>query len=279
MRAAMVAIGVVLCAAVAACGSEDDLDPGTIANAAEATIESGGLYAIADYEAREGDLRYGFEIKGEEDVDASLGDYRIASHGLGEPGSSDNIDARVIKHGSVAFILDPAVSKFLRGLGLRRTWLRVVHGEIETLNESRLREAAYVGLQSPARLLHYAKAARTESRGDGLTIEGAKTTRYSGTVDLNEVRERATSDERGSLRRDVELMRGGSDLETVPIEAWIDDDGMVRQIRMHHDAETGVDRREVVLSDFGRKVDPMTVSSFDYAFAEQVTEKLRKRGR
>jgi hypothetical protein len=278
MRAGMVAIGVLVCVAVAACGSDDDLDPETIANAAEATIESGGMYAVADYEAREGDLRYGFEIKGYEDVDAGLGDYRIASHGLGEPGSSDNVDSRVIKHGSVAFILDPAVSKFLRKLGLRRTWLQVVYNDISTFAEGQLRDAAYIGLQSPARLLHYAKAARTESRGDGLTIEGAKTTRYSGTVNLDEVRERAAGDERGPLRRDVELMRGDTDLETVPIEVWIDGDGMVRQIRMRHDAKTGVDEREVVLSDFGRKVDPMTVSSFDYAGVEEVAEKLRGRG-
>jgi hypothetical protein len=83
-------------------------------------------------------------------------------------------------------------------------------------------------------------------------VRGAPTTHYAGTIDLEKVAEQAPPEARDTYQQLLEV----SQQTTVPVDVWIDDDGLTRRIRYE---QTMPDRSTMNLTqeyyDFGVEVD------------------------
>jgi hypothetical protein len=105
----------------------------------------------------------------------------------------------------------------------------------------------------PSQSLDLLRAASSDFREVGEEeIRGVQTTHYEGTVDLEKVAEQVPEDARESYRR---LMEQSGQRE-IPMEVWIDEDGLTR--RVHYEQTLG-DGTTMDLTqeyfDFGVEVD------------------------
>ena len=81
-------------------------------------------------------------------------------------------------------------------------------------------------------------------------IRGVPTTHYKGVVDLN-----ALGEKNPELKPSLEKLMEQGGLTSIPMEAWIDDDGFVRQIKETFDASGASTSMTIQLYDFGTNVD------------------------
>jgi hypothetical protein len=93
--------------------------------------------------------------------------------------------------------------------------------------------------QNPAQLLQFLRGASDDIEELGQEeVRGVETTHYRATVDLDEAAERGAeigefSDEmREQLRAEVDRMKAQTGLEALPVEVWIDDENLLRRMRM-----------------------------------------------
>lgn len=250
------------------CGG-DDSDEDPIADAAETTIERGGVVAVGEIVAREGRNRRGvIHASGREDVRSGTADYELVTKGLaktlGGPNPSE-VDARVVKRRSVVYGTDPFIVGLLRDE--RRRWMRITLGDTFTRRIG-LEKFGYLLIQSPAHALRYARAARTEERV-GRDRLG---THYRGAVNMDKVKEAATDHERRILELDAEPMEHDPD-GLIDIDAWIDDDGLVRKVLLSYDTKAGNLERRMEITDVGvpvraRPPDPSQFSAPEEGFRE-----------
>ncbi len=83
-------------------------------------------------------------------------------------------------------------------------------------------------------------------------VRGVETTHYRGTVDLEKLAEDAPADARASYRRIIEL----TGQKTVPVDVWIDDEGLTRRMRYEQKLPDGSSTTVTQeLYDFGVEVD------------------------
>jgi hypothetical protein len=117
--------------------------------------------------------------------------------------------------------------------------------------------------QSPAQMLAYLRAASTEIEEVGTeTVRGVQTTQYRATVDLRKALElqveQAPPKFREAMRRDMEESLSTTGLDSIPLDVWIDGEGLPR--RMVADFDMTADGEEVHLEtavelfDFGVRV-------------------------
>lgn len=113
----------------------------------------------------------------------------------------------------------------------------------------------------PTKQLDYLRAvAEIENEGEE-EVRGVPTTHYSGTTDLREYPKLVPEAEQDAARKNVEaILQLGGDAET-PIEVWIDEDDLVRRMRMTvpipqaGGTEPVETQMEYELYDFGVEVD------------------------
>lgn len=87
------------------------------------------------------------------------------------------------------------------------------------------------------------------------TVRGIETTRYRATIDFDKAAAEGPEDLRESMGRIREL----TGLSTVPVEVWIDEDGLVRRLTQNQKLPDGAGRMETELTmdlyDFGPRVE------------------------
>jgi hypothetical protein len=88
----------------------------------------------------------------------------------------------------------------------------------------------------PSRSLELLRAADPDFRAIGSeTVRGVQTTHYRGTVDLERLAASAPANLRDTYRRVIQL----SGQKTVPVDAWIDDQGRTRRVRYEQHMQGG----------------------------------------
>ena len=105
----------------------------------------------------------------------------------------------------------------------------------------------------PSQSLDLLRAAGTDFREVGEEdVRGVATTHYEGTVDLEKVAEQVPEEARESYRRLMEL----SGQTEIPMEVWIDEDGLTRRVRYEQTLGDGttMDLTQEYF-DFGVEVD------------------------
>jgi enamine deaminase RidA (YjgF/YER057c/UK114 family) len=80
-------------------------------------------------------------------------------------------------------------------------------------------------------------------------VRGVPTTHYKGVVDLNDLAEKNPE-----LKPSVDKLMEQAGVSRIPMEAWIDDDGFVRQIKETFDASGATTSMTIQLYDFGTDV-------------------------
>jgi hypothetical protein len=120
--------------------------------------------------------------------------------------------------------------------------------------------------QNPAQLMQFLRGTSDDIEELGEEkVRGVETTHYRATVDFDAAAERAAeigelSDEmREQFRAEIERIKKQTGLETLPVDVWLDEDDLVRRIRMDltfpvEGEELGVEVT-MDLFDFGVDVD------------------------
>jgi hypothetical protein len=81
-------------------------------------------------------------------------------------------------------------------------------------------------------------------------IRGVPTTHYKGVVDLS-----ALAEKNPELKPSLDKLTEQAGISRIPVEAWIDDDGFVRQIKETFDASQATTSMTIQFHDFGTDVD------------------------
>jgi hypothetical protein len=85
-----------------------------------------------------------------------------------------------------------------------------------------------LGQNDPSQMLEYLRAtSEVETVGEE-TVRDVETTHYEARIQLDKVAERASPEAAQALRR----LTQGADIEEIPLEVWVDDESLVRRLRM-----------------------------------------------
>lgn len=221
-----------------ACGSSDaevlDLDP--VASAATLTSDAGSARTAFAMTMKAQGRTMKLGGQGAFDFDDARGTITMEASSLLPTGSGDGrFELRML--GSMLYLRLPAG---LGGLGLpgSKPWIGI---DIEkTLDAVGLAGIDPTSLQQdPTQTLRLLRASSTSVQQAGTArIRGVATTRYTAKLDLRKSIE-ATGDElglsekeRAQLRRAAEQMSTQAGLKTIPVEVFVDREGLLRRMRM-----------------------------------------------
>jgi hypothetical protein len=188
-----------------------------------------------------------------------------------DPGKLDELSGGAVGTDRLEFVFDGLVyymrlPEGLTALGGGAKWLKIdleeAGGETGGGDLGALQQAN----QNPTRLMQFLRGTSDDIEELGEEqVRGVETTHYRATVDLDAAAERTTeigelSEEmREQVRVEIERMKKQTGLETLPVDVWLDEDDLVRRIRMDftfplEGEKVGVEMT-MDLFDFGVDVD------------------------
>lgn len=111
---------------------------------------------------------------------------------------------------------------------------------------------------NPTQALEYLRGAGKVKKVGSEEVRGVKTTHYKATIDLRKVAAEAPAKNRASLRRAINRVIALTGQRTIPVEIWIDEQGLVRRERYEEtlsilNAKTPISA-SMELYDFGTPV-------------------------
>lgn len=143
--------------------------------------------------------------------------------------------------------------EIMQGIPGGKEWIKVDLAMMGEQDAFDLQQIMQLSGTDPTQSLDLLRAAGTDFREVGEEeVRGVATTHYQGTVDLEKVVEQVPEEARESYRRLLEL----SDQTEIPIEVWIDEDGLTRRVRYEQTLGDGttMDLTQEYF-DFGVEVD------------------------
>ena len=220
----------------AACGSEDvalDLDP--VASAATLTSDAGSARMGFSMTMRADGRTMKLDGAGTFDFDDSRGTILMDASAL-LPGSGDGrFELRMID--SMIYMKLPAAFGG-QALGAGKPWIAV--DVAKTLEAAGLGGINPTNLQQdPTQTLRLLRASSTSVQKAGSAkVRGVQTTRYKAKLDLRKSIEATGNElglseqERALLRRAAEQLSTQSGLKTIPVEIFVDQEGLLRRMSM-----------------------------------------------
>ena len=262
-RAFVLLAAVLALLALAACGGGDDqgapegattaagADASVLAAAAESAVDAGsskvsvtitvtvpGQEAPAtmrgegefDYEGRAGRLTF------------DAGDLLQAS---GLEGADEPIE--VILDGDVVYMKYPLLTAFLPDA---KPWLKLDVANVAEQQGIDLSQFQQLN-QNPAETLDYLRATANVEEVGTETIDGVETTKYRGVVEFDKVADFVPEADRAELEEAIDQLKEQTGLSELPVEVWVDDDGLPRRISYAYDAEIqGQSFKAALVMDF-----------------------------
>lgn len=144
-------------------------------------------------------------------------------------------------------------SEIMQGIPGGKEWIKVDLAMMGEQDAFDLQQIMQLSGTDPSQSLDLLRAAGTDFREVGEEdVRGVATTHYEGTVDLEKVAEQVPEEARESYRRLMEL----SGQTEIPMEVWIDEDGLTRRVRYEQTLGDGttMDLTQEYF-DFGVEVD------------------------
>jgi hypothetical protein len=171
--------------------------------------------------------------------------------GLGPGGAFGSGELEVVFDRLVVYLRFPP--EVVQGLPGARAWLKVDLAKLGAQQGIDFEQLLQFNQSDPTEALAYLRAAGSDFRELGSEeVRSVRTTRYRGTIDLRKVAAQAPAQARESYERVIEL----SGQTALPMEVWIDDDGLARRIRFEQQLPNGAALKMTVeLYDFGADVD------------------------
>jgi hypothetical protein len=181
-------------------------------------------------------------------------------------GGVDLSEIEMVMAGSSLYIRLP----FLESAGLK-PWVEIDLQKVGKEKGLDLPALQQLGQADPALTFAFLRAAGDDTEEVGEEeVRGVQTTQYRTTVDLDRAAEQASAEQRAA----IQALKEDTGLEVVPVNAWIDDDGLVRRIDFdYEDVELQPGKRgdmtlRMEFYDYGADVNveqppPDEVMSFD----------------
>jgi hypothetical protein len=249
IRAAVVAF--FTAALVAGCGSEPPPaqipdDPGeAVAFATATTSRQSSAKVSMAVVSDAGGLPVRFGATGAFDFEADLGRMTLDMSGIQPAGITK---AEIVFAGTVFYMKMPELAKMLPG---GKPWLKFDLKEIAEGEGTGFSQFGQLGSGDPTQSLNYLRGAgEVEEVGDE-EVRGVETTRYHIEVDLLEAVRRAPQELRSMLREAIDSF--GS--EKLPMDVWVDDQGLVRRLLQRHSYRGAQTRVSMEFFDYGADVD------------------------
>jgi hypothetical protein len=244
------------------CGGGDSVAADPVAEAATKTTEAGSS-RIEFTMAMEAEGR-SFTMRGDGVFDYTSPRGRMTL----DLGDLSEVAGGALGNGRLELVLDGSAyyMKFPEAMQLvGKRWLKIDLEEVGDLTGADL-GALQQANQNPAQLMQFLRGASDDIEELGKEeVRGVETTHYRATVDLDEAGEQGAeigefSDEmREQLQAEIERMRGQTGLETLPVDVWLDEDKLLRRMKM--DLNFAVEGDQVGMDmtmdffDFGVDVD------------------------
>jgi hypothetical protein len=171
--------------------------------------------------------------------------------GLGGGGAFGSGKLEVIFDRLVVYLRFPP--EVVQGLPGARAWLKIDLAALGAQQGIDFEQLLQLNQSDPTEALVYLRAAGSDFREVGTErVRGAETTRYRGTIDLRKVAAQAPAQARKSYERVIEL----SGKTELPMDVWIDEEGLARRIRFEQRLPNGAALKMTQeLYDFGADVD------------------------
>jgi hypothetical protein len=184
-----------------------------------------------------------------------LGGFGAAGGKMPDFGDPSLWQIEAVQDGDVVYMRFPVVSSELPA---GKSWVRMDAGEAggaQGFNFSQLQDATS---NDPRKMLEFLRAAtggiETVGREE---LRGVSTTHYRATVDMAEYEKLVPADQRSMTEDLLEQTALGE----VPVDVWLDDHGLVRQVEMSFAAtqpgttETAEGSMRFELYDYGKAID------------------------
>ena len=244
-------------------GGKDTVPVSTVAQAAEATSTAGGFKLTIDGSFEVPALGRKVPLKGSGAVDPKTRRGRLAFDSAGPMAAAGGADGRIeqIFEGDVIYMKMPALAQRLGG---KKKWLRVdikAAGRALGVDPTQLGQ---LGSNDPRQMLDQIRAVSGEVEELGSEkVRGVDTTHYRASVDMRKYPDRLPPAQREQARVTIEKLIDQTGSSTYPMELWIDDEELVRRVRIAYDFEVpGQDDK----ADFA-----MTMEFFDFGTPIDVT--------
>jgi hypothetical protein len=233
MRRALALLLLVL--PLAACGGSDvtSLDP--VAQAADKTTNVGGAHFQLSGQIRAAGQTVAFSGPGE------IGDHGRALHMrlslpaavLGMKGSAGgNATFEIVSSEGSFYVRGGAFDTFTHG-----KWIRV-NSDDATFN---------LGQNDPSKLLEYLRGVSNVRERGNETVRGVDTTHYAAQIQIDKVASKLQPD----AARALEQLARTLGTRQIPLDVWVDGDGLVRRVRMDWHPNVGALKLSFELFDFG----------------------------
>ncbi|MDQ3741080.1 MAG: hypothetical protein M3389_09075 [Actinomycetota bacterium] len=230
-RALALAAAALLALVPPGCGSNGD-----------SAVDEGVLARAAERMGRETSSRYEFEMEVDTKKD---GDFGFSGGGTtNSDGSRGRLDGELtvdgeefpvemIVRGSVIYMATP---RFEEVLPKGKRWVRLAD------------DSAPAQTMTHEEFIEMLRASGDVEGGSAERIRGRQTTHYSAKVEMDELLDHAPED----ARRKYEHLRG-ADFE-MPIEAWIDEEGLLRRIEIDLERDGESVRMTADIVEYGTPV-------------------------
>jgi len=237
-RVAVIAGLALLCGA--GCGGGGSSASGSdIARAATKTAKAGSLEA--DFAIS------GQGLEGSGSGVFNTGDGRTGQLSMKVTASGREIPVDTIVTGDVFYMRSPVFAQAVTG---GKQWIKL---DIAALAEQRgVDLTSFLDASpTPTNALAYLEGASDVKKVGSETVQGAKSTHYEVTVDL----ERAASHAKGSVRAALRRVISQSKLRTLPLDVWVDGSGYIRKVSYEeHSGRRQPAQVTMELHDFGAPV-------------------------
>jgi hypothetical protein len=249
--ALLAVVGVLLIA-----GGKDTVPLSTVANAAEATNDSGGFKLTVDGRYDLPGNSHALPMRGTGELDPlhSRGHLVFSQTGALGGGGMEQIF-----QGDVIYMkTPPAAQQF----GAKKPWLRVdvrQAGQALGIDPSKIGQ---VGGNDPRRMLDQIRSVSGDVEKLGTEkVRGVETTKYRGNVDIRRTADRLPPAQREQARVEIEKLVEQVGASTYPMTVWIGKDKLVRRIRIEYGFDIPGQKKQarftmtMELFDFGAPID------------------------
>jgi hypothetical protein len=259
---------VVLAALIAGCGGDDDGGSAELLTEAASKTTNEGSARIAFRGSSQGGLPQPIEFRGDGVVDNAkrLGQLEFDFGSLASALPPDaqlqaeDLTGEVIFEGFVFYMRFPLLANLL---GDDKQWIKFDAKAIGEAQGLDLSQFTQFGQADPSQALQYLRAVSGEVEEKGEEeVRGVSTTRYSAEVDLRKFPDVLPEDQRDQAKQGADALidQLGGDT-TLPMDVWVDEDGLIRRQRFEFAFEppTGGQRvsfrYDIELYDFGVEAD------------------------
>lgn len=248
---------------ITGCGA-DDVPPAAIADAADRTAaaDSARVDVEGSVEAAGLTEPMTFEATGAVDNQRQAGNLEFERFELPSAAAGalppDAFEGEMVFDELIFYMRFPAFEGELPG---GKEWLKIDLEEAGSELGIDVAQFAQLGRGDPTQSLEYLRAVSDEVEEVGTEdVRGAATTHYRATIELSRYPELVPEDEREAAEESVDRLIELSGSEEIPVEVWVDEDGMVRRYEQTQTTEVpgageSTISQTIDLYDFGTEVE------------------------